>query len=258
MSHCKLIIFTLICVVSANRVANAQVVIDGFNPINHAHDFTFGSSEYVNRSFVRVFNGPMLGIERDVEYFQELPTNAAGTPQFFTRYQLFSDFNREYFAVGAAGPGASLGRARGYIEMQYDRNGDEVDNTGFDRHLRNGGTGQPFFIGDHYGVRIRNAAKGANPVEAVLTLRSQGIVLGAVTGVLGGTSTFRNEDFLFPMETMRTADSITLRLNLDAGGNSDRVIYLDRIETIVPEPSTLALFGMSGIFLLTLRRKPRT
>lgn len=257
MYHCsKSRVLAVVVLTTVMRCAWGQVIVDDFDPVDHSHDFTFGSSEYVNRSFVRVFNGPMLGIERDVEYFQEIATNAAGRPQFFTKYQVYENLgNTEYFSLGAYGPGSSLGRAKGYIEMQYDRNGDEVDNTGFDRHLRNGGTGQPFFLGDHYGIRVRNASEGASPVNAVMTLRQQGSILASVSGVLGGTTLFRDEDFLFPVEVMRLADSVTLRVNLDVGGSSERTVYIDRIETIVPEPSSLVLFGLSGLYLIVTRKR---
>lgn len=238
--------------------ALCQVVVDNFDPVNHAHDFTFGSSEYVNRSFVRVFNGPMLGVERDVEYFQEVPTNAAGRPEFYTKYQPYFSSGQEYFSIGAVGPGGSLGRARGYIEMQYDRNGDEVGNTGFDRHLRNVGTGQPFFVGDHYGLRLTTRSRGSDVIQTTISLRSQGVIIASVGGTIGGSSAaWRNEDFLLPLEAMRQTDSITFHFDLDAGGFSDQIVFIDQIETIVPEPSTLALFGLSGLYLMSRARRQR-
>lgn len=245
--------FAFVVLGTVMKCAWAQVIIDDFDPADHSHDFTFGSSEYVNRSFVRVFNGSMLGIERDVEYFQESPTNAAGTPQFFTKYVSYQGV--ETFTVGGLGPGASLGRARGYVEIQYDRNGDEVDNTGFDRRLRNGGTGQPFFIGDHYGIRVQTSATGGQFLPTTVTLRKQGTVLESSTVELGGSAFWRNQDFLFSMESMRLTDSITFRFAIDAGGSNGDQIYIRHIQTIVPEPSSLALFGFGGLCLLVRRKR---
>ncbi|HMS56578.1 MAG TPA: PEP-CTERM sorting domain-containing protein [Fimbriimonadaceae bacterium] len=252
MSHCKLSILGLLYAASATQQTHAQVLIDGFNPVNHAHDFTFGSSEYVNRSFVRVFAGSMIGSERDAEYFQELATNAAGTPQFFTKFAQYEGVER--FTVGGRGPGASQGRAKGYIELQYDRNGDEVDNTGFDRHLRSGGTGQPFFVGDHYGIRVRSAANGGQFLPTTVTLRRQGAILESSTLNLGGSGFWTDQDFMFSVASMQLTDSITFHFDINAGGSNAQQVYIQHIETIVPEPSTCALFGFGGLYFL-LRRK---
>lgn len=231
----------------------AQTMIDSFAPTNRAHDFTYGSSEYVNRSFVRVFAGSMIGTERDAQYFQELATNAAGTPQFFTKYAQYEGVER--FTVGGRGPGASLGRAKGYIELQYDRNGDEVDNTGFDKQLRSGGTGEPFFVGDHYGIRIRTAANGGQFLPTTVTLRQQGAVLESSTLNLGGSGFWTDQDFMFSMESMRLTDSITFHFDINAGGSNAQQVYIQHIQTIVPEPSAVTLFGLGGIYLYACRKR---
>ncbi|HMS55475.1 MAG TPA: PEP-CTERM sorting domain-containing protein [Fimbriimonadaceae bacterium] len=235
------------------------VMIDDFLPVDHANDLTFGDRTYVNRSFVHSYGGSVLGGERDVELVQRERT-FINPPQFFARWQHHDLFNGDFFRVGVSGPGAGNGTANGRVFLQYDGSGDEVGNTGLDKHLNNIGAGQPIFpnLGGFRMLVNDYRSTAALTVEAVL--RSSGNELGRVSRLLGSRDDEWRQ-FLFPFssEQLSIADSLTFEFDTQSGGDGVQAMYIKQIDTIVPEPSSvLGLIGGCSIWMVCKRRAMRT
>lgn len=237
---------------------SSATMIDSFTPIDHTQDITFGEETYVNRSFVGVQTGNMLGGERDVEFIQKLRT-AFEPPQFVARFQRYGLYNREFFRFGAFGPGAQFGAAEGSARLQYDGLGDEVGNLGLDKRLTNAGTGIPMFNALDGGIRIWTAgSSGSNQIQTTCVLRLRGDVIATADRTITRSDEFRSTSFEFTPEVFGVADSFSIEINtLRANGDSNEAFFISHIDTVLPEPGTYAAFA-AGLACLAWRRRKRT
>jgi len=173
-----------------------------------------------------------------------------------TRYE---EYRGPYFRVGGIGNNTPGNGSSGHVIMQYDGTGDEQGNTGRDFHLNNGGSGVSLFNPEDGGIRIwyRQLAS-TELVRTTVTLRRLGSTLASQTKGLGGFGADVHFDsFAFSPDIFGIADSMTIDFFCNVvGGGSDQTLELDHIDTILPEPSSFAAFGLGGMMLgLRYRRR---
>ncbi|MFN8219773.1 MAG: PEP-CTERM sorting domain-containing protein [Fimbriimonadales bacterium] len=249
-------VFTVL-LLGLNNVASATLV-DSFQPFNHSQDITFGGANEGGHSFVTAFRGDILGGERDVELSQLDNTSPPG-PLFMARYE---EFRGPFYRVGGIGNGAPGSSSPGHVLLQYDGSGDEDGNEGYDHHLSNFGSGMPLFNATDGGIRIwYRQLVTSDVIRTTLTLRRLGVALESNTKGLGGFGADLHFDsFEFSPDNLGIADSLTVDIysNL-TGPNSDQTLELDHIDTILPEPSSLAALGLGGMMLgLGMRKRRRS
>lgn len=242
--------------VATGGIAQATM-IDNFLPIDHSQDLTFGEKTYVNRSFVAVQTGDMLGGERDVEFFQAERTFFE-PPQFIARYEPNpNESNRVHFRFGMVGPGGGNGQAIGHARLQYDGRGDENGNTGLDRTLNNVGSGVPLFNAQDGGIRLWTTATGLfRVIDIEVVLRRQGQELGRVARSITESTNFVPTNFEFSPDIFGIADSFSVEMNPPnfAPGFANQSLFISHIDTVLPEPGTYAAFA-AGLGLLGLRAR---
>lgn len=242
--HFMLIVFVLL---HGNAKAT---VIDSFTPIDHGQDITFGSMNGGGHSYTGSFASNVLGGERDVEAQQDRDTDQFA-PSFVAR------FEGAQFRVGGFGLHPEMSPTTGRVLLQYDGSGDE-QSVGFDHHLNYGGTGIPLLTGSEGGFRIWFWAFGTHDTTTTVTLRRLGSVIESNIQVLGASHSGLNVvSFPFSSGALAQADSITFSFEARLGGSNDESQYLDHIDTILPEPSSLAAFGLGGMMLGLRFRKRR-
>ena len=245
-----------ILIVSVMALAGSAraTLIDDFLPVDHNQDLTFGGHSFGINSYVASFSGNMLGGERDVEIRQL--TQSLGQAAFFARYDHNGGSNDPFaYRVGALGTGNSVDN--GVVTLQYDRSGDEVNNTGFGKSLRNGGTGVPLLAGTDGGIRIWGGSRLAGGRSALgrVTLRSLGNLIGQSDQAIYQNDPYQPYLYPFAPNILGQADSITIQFFAPSRGDADYSVFIDRIDTITPEPSTLWVLGAAGIALAVRRRK---
>lgn len=240
--------FVIIVCLSLFGSAKATM-IDSFTPIDHGQDITFGSMNGGGHSYTGSFSSNVLGGERDVEAQQDFDTEQFA-PYFVARYE------GAQFRVGGFGIHSEMSPTTGRVLLQYDGSGDE-QSVGFDHHLNNGGTGIPLLTGSEGGFRIWFWALGTHDTTTTVTLRRLGSVIESNVQVLGASHSGLNVvSFPFSSVALAQADSITFSFEAHLGGSNDESQYLDHIDTILPEPSSFAAFGLGGM-MLVLRMKKR-
>lgn len=236
------------------EVASATI-LDSFQPIDHSNDLTFGGAFEGGHSLVGSYRADCVGGERDIELSQLENTSLPG-PSFMARYY---DYTSAPFRLGGYGNDTPGNPTEGHAILQYDGIGDEEGNTGRDRHLLNGGSGTPLFNAGDGGVRIWYRQLGANDgVQTTVTLRRSGVVLATQTMALYAGDRIVAAPFPFAPEVFGIADSLTIDLHCHGVvGSKDQTIYIDHIDTILPEPSSFAAFGLGGMMLGLRFRKRR-
>lgn len=246
-------ILSLACL---GATANATL-IDSFLPVDHALDRSLLGNDLGPSSYVESFAGYGIGGERDLEFQLQDPYRTRA----IARYERVSGENFEALRVGALGPGIPLPGARFEVSFQYDGTSDETGNQGLGKRLNNGGTGIPFLSGTEGGFRIwywdRFSQVG---IASSMVLRRQGTVIGEVNTDIGfgGGSGLLHRSFVFTPEQLAAADSITLILYGETGGNLAPTVYLSHLDTILPEPGTYAIFGGGLAYLGWRRRRAAT
>ncbi|MFN8219774.1 MAG: PEP-CTERM sorting domain-containing protein [Fimbriimonadales bacterium] len=226
----------------------SATILDAFQPIDHSNDLSFGGAFEGGHSLVGSYRADCAGGERDVELSQLENTSLPG-PVFMAR---FYDYTPAPFRLGGDGNGTPGFSSVGHAILQYDGIGDENGNLGYDRHLNNMGAGTPLFNATDGGVRIWYRQLGSTEgVQTTVTLRRLSAVIASQTVVLGGGGDqVRPANFAFAPEVFGVADSLTIDIFCNLiGPNSDQSLYLDHIDTILPEPSSFAAFGLGGMML---------
>jgi len=133
------------------------------------------------------------------------------------------------------------------VMLQYDRL-DEAGNTGAGKVLQNGGTGASLLgAGDnHFVIRFVDNDK---QVQVNAVLRKNGVVLSSGSATLPALSGASVLNVAMNSADMAQADSVTFTFKADASGDYG----IRSIESAVPEPGILAVFGL-GLAALVARR----
>ncbi len=236
-------------------IISQATLIDDFLPINHDHDRVLAGPHMEGHSITDAFQGNMIGGERDIELAFAAGSQGAGT--LIARYEPNPEYHQQpYYRVGGIGPGNAGTGSDTTIILQYDGVGDEIGNIGFDKHLRNGGTGIPLLDGNDGGIRIWYSTQYGGQIPTSVILRREGAEFGRVNNVIGfGRGEFEPALFPFAPDILGQADSISIVISPHVNGNIAKAVFIDRIDTIVPEPAVILAFSIGGLALVFRRPK---
>ncbi len=237
---------------------SGATMLDDFTPIDANFELSYGPTQPAG-SIVGVTNGSMVTGERDMEIVQTTSREPLIGASFGMSYRPHRWYNNErFFFIGGEGPGTGFTGEDSIFRLQYDFAGDEEDNLGLGKRLRNGGSGTAIFDAADGGIRMwTSGPESSRQIPTTIVLRRLGTVIGSFSQNMGETDLFVPYLFPFDPAVLGQADSMTIEFTINARGDSTPNLFISHIETIVPEGESGMAFaaGVSALALTGLRRR---
>lgn len=145
---------------------------------------------------------------------------------------------------------------RGFMRLQYDVLGDEIDNLGFGKTLRYSGQGVPLLESSVQGIRLKTQDDGSSQdIFGSVIMSREGSELARVRTLLNPEF---GEYIHFPFDTTVLSQTDCITIEVETFAESDRYygLFIYQVDTIVPEPGTaVALAAGAGALAVGSRKR---
>ena len=219
-----------------------------------------GTAGRVNTTGITTVSGEGIYTKNQVD-----PDDGTFSASFYFLAAAYTDTEISRIALGLSPDSANL-RASSEVQARLMKNGD----TSATFEIRDAGNGTVSgnlftevtttgvtLTDDHwYKLSATFSTYGSSSMEVIASLIdfgtdgvTQGLTIATAHGARSDPTDFGNTGAKFPLNVGILAQN--------DGGGSIAIDNIDVPVTVVPEPATLGLFGISGIFVLLLRRWTR-
>ena len=240
-------LLTTLSLISFSAPALPTIIEDFSNQPNLlVREFANPGSE----PYAEVITGAMITGERDFAY---LPIDSDLASRFFREISRMREGYGSAMKMYGWGvpPGNFVVRAE--MVLQYDGIGDE-HNLGIGGFLNNVGAHGLHLRGSDGGIRVLAQAHSGS-VNLGVQLRQNGLIIGET--FVETPEEFEPTYFHFPFapDILESADSLSVVTRINLISNRAQGIDINRIDTIVPEPTTIAAFAGATVWMLVRKRR---